>query len=101
MAEKEGWHRTWPDKSETDGVLWRAGFQMGRVHQYWDQRWAWASWCAQCERGLADTKEEAKAEVERCADLSKMTISCVVAPDHITRNELFADAEKRYKSAAK
>lgn len=101
MSEKEGWLRTWPDKSDNDSMLWRAGFKMGRVHQYWDHRWAWASWCSQCESGLAATKDDAKAEVESRADLSKMTVGCVTAPNHVVRNERLREAEKRYKSAAK
>lgn len=73
---------------------------MGRVHKNWDHRWAWASWCSRCERGLAATKDAAKAEVERRADLSKMTISCVTGADHLERYERLSEAESRYNSAA-
>lgn len=95
MAGKEGWFRTRAD-AQDDGVFWLQGFQMGRVHPHWDLRWSWSSWCGHCEQGVEPTREAAMAHVESRADLSTMTIGCIVADDHQTRNRLFAEAQRRF-----
>lgn len=65
------WIRTWPDDPD-DGLLVDDGSRFGRVHRYWDGRWRWCSWCWRPIQGLADTKDEAKGEVEKRADLDTL-----------------------------
>lgn len=65
------WIRTWPDDAN-DGVLVDDGNRFGRVYRYWDGRWRWCSWCWQPCQGLADTKEEAKREVESRTELDTL-----------------------------
>ena len=73
-AAKDGWYRTWPDKPD-DGVFWRQGYKMGRIYRHVDDRWMWFSWCGASPSGIAATKDAAKAQVERYADLSALTVS--------------------------
>ena len=70
------WRQTWPDKPNDGLLLDEQGNRYGRVHAHFDGRWTWASWCGKPSAGLADSKEEAKAEVERRADLKTLSPTC-------------------------
>lgn len=73
--QRQGWFRNPRYRDLEDGLFWQRGLKMGRVHRV-PTGWVWTSYCGDCEWGLKATKEEAKREVEKRADLRRITAQC-------------------------
>ncbi|RKF06001.1 hypothetical protein DEM25_015740 [Oceaniradius stylonematis] len=73
--ERRGWYRHPRHRDPDDGLFWQCRLKMGRVHRG-PTGWVWTSYCGDRAWGLKASKEEAKREVEKRADLGRITAQC-------------------------